>query len=99
MVLGTNQHLRNAASHQAIRQLVHDGAIGKPLFARVSNVVHLPEHLQGWRVRKPEAGGGGVLDHTVHDVDTLRVIHGAQPVEAVALITPGGRPAARRSAP
>ena len=29
VVLGTNHHLRNAASHQAIRQLVHDGAIGK----------------------------------------------------------------------
>jgi 1,5-anhydro-D-fructose reductase (1,5-anhydro-D-mannitol-forming) len=64
VVLGTNHHLRNAASHQAIRQLVRDGAIGKPLFARVLHAERLPTHLQGWRIRKPEAGGGVVLDIT-----------------------------------
>ena len=37
---------RSAASHQAIRQLVRDGAIGRPLFARVFHAVRLPEHLQ-----------------------------------------------------
>jgi len=36
VVLATNHHLRNAATHRAIRQLVRDGAIGKALFARVS---------------------------------------------------------------
>jgi 1,5-anhydro-D-fructose reductase (1,5-anhydro-D-mannitol-forming) len=79
VVLGTNRHLRNAASHQAIRQLVRDGAVGTPLFARVFHAVRLPEHLQGWRIRKPGAGGGVVLDITVHDVDTLRFILDAEP--------------------
>ena len=60
---------------EALRQLVRDGAIGKPLFARVFHAVRLPEHLRGWRIRKPVAGGGVVLDITVHDVDTLRFIH------------------------
>jgi len=90
VVLGTNHHLRNAASHQAIRQLVRDGAIGKPLFARVFHAVRLPERLQGWRIRKPEAGGGVVLDITVHDVDTLRFILDAEPVEAVAMTQASG---------
>ncbi|MEX8518833.1 MAG: Gfo/Idh/MocA family protein [Leptothrix sp. (in: b-proteobacteria)] len=90
VVLATNHHLRNAASHQAIRQLVRDGAIGTPLFARVFHAVQLPTHLQGWRVDKPEAGGGVVLDITVHDADTLRFILGAEPVEAVALTQGSG---------
>jgi len=90
VVLGTNHHLRHAASHQAIRRLVRDGAIGTPLFARVFHAVRLPEHLQGWRIHKPEAGGGVVLDITVHDADTLRFILDAEPVEAVAMTQGGG---------
>ncbi|MEJ8855560.1 Gfo/Idh/MocA family oxidoreductase [Variovorax robiniae] len=85
VVLGTNHHLRNAASHIAIRQLIRDGAIGQPLFARVFHAVKLPAHLQGWRVHKPDAGGGVILDITVHDADTLRFLLDAEPVEAVAM--------------
>jgi len=85
VVLGTNHHLRNAASHQAIRELVRTGAIGTPLFARVFHAVQLPQHLQGWRVHKPEAGGGVVLDITVHDADTLRFVLDAEPLDAVAM--------------
>lgn len=90
VVLATNHHLRSAASHQAIRQLVQGGAIGRPLFARVFHAVRLPAHLQGWRVHKPEAGGGVVLDITVHDADTLRFILDAEPVEAVAMTQADG---------
>ncbi|MEJ8851970.1 Gfo/Idh/MocA family oxidoreductase [Variovorax rhizosphaerae] len=85
VVLGTNHHLRNAASHIAMRQLIRDGAIGQPLFARVFHAVKLPAHLQGWRVHKPDAGGGVILDITVHDADTLRFLLDAEPVEAVAM--------------
>lgn len=85
VVLGTNHHLRNAASHRAIRALVQDGAIGQPLFARVFHAVKLPENLQGWRINSPAAGAGVILDITVHDVDTLRFILAAEPVEAIAM--------------
>jgi 1,5-anhydro-D-fructose reductase (1,5-anhydro-D-mannitol-forming) len=83
--MATNHHLRNAASHRAIRDLVQQGAIGRPLFARVFHAVHLPPHLQGWRIDRPEAGGGVILDITVHDADTLRFILGAEPVEVVGM--------------
>lgn len=85
VVMGTNHHLRSAATHRKMRELVQSGAIGKPLFARVFHAVHLPPHLQGWRLNKPAAGAGVILDITVHDADTLRFILGAEPVEAVAL--------------
>ena len=65
VVMGTNHHLRNAATHRKIRELIASGAIGKPLFARVFHAVYLPPHLQGWRLNKPAAGGGVILDITV----------------------------------
>jgi 1,5-anhydro-D-fructose reductase (1,5-anhydro-D-mannitol-forming) len=83
VVLATNHHLRNAATHRKMRELIGSGAIGKPLFARVFHAVYLPPNLQGWRIDKPQAGGGVILDITVHDADTLRFALDAEPVEAV----------------
>jgi 1,5-anhydro-D-fructose reductase (1,5-anhydro-D-mannitol-forming) len=90
VVMGTNHHLRNAASHRRIREMVQSGAIGTPLYARVFHAVYLPPHLQGWRLNKPSAGAGVILDITVHDADTLRFILGSEPVEAVALSQQAG---------
>ena len=53
VVMGTNHHLRNAATHRTMRERSRPGAIGKPLFARVFHAVYLPPHLQGWRLNKP----------------------------------------------
>lgn len=85
VVLGTNHHLRNAATHRAMREAIQAGRIGQPLAARVFHAVYLPPHLQGWRIDKPAAGGGVVLDITVHDADTLRFVLDDEPVEVVAL--------------
>jgi 1,5-anhydro-D-fructose reductase (1,5-anhydro-D-mannitol-forming) len=90
VVLGTNHHLRNAATHRKIRELIEDGAIGRPLFARVFHAVYLPAHLQGWRLNRPGAGAGVVLDITVHDADTLRFVLGAEPVEATGMSQQAG---------
>ena len=90
VVLATNHHLRNAASHRAMRDAIAAGLIGKPLAARVFHAVYLPPHLQGWCLDKPEAGGGVILDITVHDVDTLRFVLSDNPVEAIAFSQAGG---------
>jgi 1,5-anhydro-D-fructose reductase (1,5-anhydro-D-mannitol-forming) len=86
VIMGTNHHLRNAASHRKMRELILDGAVGQPLAARVFHAVYLPPHLQGWRIERPEAGGGVILDITVHDADTLRFVL-ADEVEEVTAMT------------
>ena len=85
VVLATNHHLRNAGAHRAMRQAIREGKIGTPIAARVFHAVYLPEHLQGWRLNRPDAGGGVIMDITVHDADTLRFVLGDEPVEATAL--------------
>ena len=85
VVMATNHHLRNAATHRKMRDLIKGGAIGKPLFARVFHAVYLPPHLQGWRLDKPQAGGGVILDITVHDIDTLRFTLDSELVEVVGM--------------
>jgi 1,5-anhydro-D-fructose reductase (1,5-anhydro-D-mannitol-forming) len=85
VVLGTNHHLRNAVTHRALRRLIKEGAIGKPLAARVFHAVYLPPRLQGWRLDRPEAGGGVILDITVHDADTLHFALDDDALEVVAL--------------
>ncbi|TNC74733.1 Gfo/Idh/MocA family protein [Rubellimicrobium roseum] len=85
LVFGTNHHLRNAATHLAMRDLVAGGRIGRVLSARVHHAVFLPPHLQGWRINDAEAGGGVIPDITVHDADTIRFLLGEDPQEVVAL--------------
>jgi Predicted dehydrogenases and related proteins len=84
LVFATNHHLRNAGAHRAMREAIAMGRIGTPIAARVFHAVYLPPHLQGWRLDNPAAGGGVILDITVHDADTLRFVLGEDPVEAVA---------------
>lgn len=90
VVMGTNHHLRNAATHRKVRELIQSGAIGKPLFARVFHAVYLPPHLQGWRLNKPTTGAGVILDITVHDADTLRFVLNAEPVEVTGIAQQAG---------
>ncbi len=90
VVIATNHHLRNAGSHRAMREAIASGVIGKPLSARVFHAVYLPPHLQGWRLDKPQAGGGVILDITVHDADTLRFVLNDDPLEAIAFSQSGG---------
>jgi 1,5-anhydro-D-fructose reductase (1,5-anhydro-D-mannitol-forming) len=90
VVMATNHHLRNAGTHRAMRQAIKDGLIGKPLAARVFHAVYLPPHLQGWRITTPGAGGGVVLDISVHDADTLRFVLDDEPVSVAAAIQSSG---------
>jgi 1,5-anhydro-D-fructose reductase (1,5-anhydro-D-mannitol-forming) len=90
VILATNHHLRNAGTHRAMREVIRAGRIGKPVAARVFHAVFLPPHLQGWRLNSPAAGGGVILDITVHDADTLRFVLDDNPVETTAMAQNAG---------
>src|SRR5260370_25587373 len=64
IVFGTNHHLRNAVTHRTMRQLIKDGAIGKPLAARGFHTVYLPTHLLGLRLNLPFVVSGVILAMT-----------------------------------
>jgi 1,5-anhydro-D-fructose reductase (1,5-anhydro-D-mannitol-forming) len=84
VTLATNHHLRNAGSHLAIRDLIASGRLGRILSVRVFHAVHLPPHLQGWRINDAAAGGGVIADIVVHDADTVRFYLDEDPAEVVA---------------
>jgi len=90
VVLGTNHHLRNAATHRAMREAIIEGRIGRPLFVRVFHAVFLPPHLQGWRINDPATGAGVIMDITVHDADTLRFVLNDEPVAVTAMTQSAG---------
>jgi 1,5-anhydro-D-fructose reductase (1,5-anhydro-D-mannitol-forming) len=52
--------------------------------------VHLPPHLQGWRITDPGAGGGVIPDITVHNADVARFLLGETPVSVVAQMASSG---------
>ena len=85
VVMGTNHHMRNAVTHRTLHKYVADGKIGRPLAARVFHAFYLPPHLQGWRLDRPDVGGGVILDLTVHDADALRFILKSDVEEVTAL--------------
>ena len=86
VVMGTNHHLRNAATPprhaRGDRGRAHRPAAVRPRLPRrlpaaaPAGLAHRP---------RPTAGGGVMLDITVHDADTLRFVLGDDPVEAVAM--------------
>lgn len=90
VTFATNHHLRCSGSHRAIRDLIASGRIGRVLSLRIFHAVHLPPHLQGWRIDNPGAGGGVIPDITVHDADVARFLLGETPVSVVAQMAASG---------
>jgi 1,5-anhydro-D-fructose reductase (1,5-anhydro-D-mannitol-forming) len=90
VTFATNHHLRCSGSHRTIRDLVSSGRIGRVLSVRIFHAVHLPAHLQGWRINDASAGGGVIPDITVHDADVARFILGEDPQTVVAQMAASG---------
>jgi 1,5-anhydro-D-fructose reductase (1,5-anhydro-D-mannitol-forming) len=90
VTFATNHHLRCSGSHRAIRDLIRSGRIGRVLSLRIFHAVHLPPHLQGWRINDAGAGGGVIPDITVHDADVVRFLTGEDPVSVVAQMGTSG---------
>jgi predicted dehydrogenase len=69
-----------------LKAALEAGQIGKVLAMRGTNRGRCPF---GWFVEKDLAGGGAVIDHTVHVTDLMRWLMGAEVKEVYAEITNG----------
>jgi len=71
--------LRSAPVFRALRSLVASGTLGRPMAATVRDDQYFP--IQGtyastWRADLSQAGGGCLIEHSIHDVDILRFCFG-----------------------
>jgi UDP-N-acetyl-2-amino-2-deoxyglucuronate dehydrogenase len=67
--------LRSAPVFRALRALLASGTLGRPMAATVRDDQYFP--IQGtygstWRGDITQAGGGCLIEHSIHDVDALR---------------------------
>jgi predicted dehydrogenase len=72
--------LRHAPVFRAAAELVAEGRYGRPLATVFRDDQYFP--IQGlyasaWRADVTKAGGGTLLEHSIHDVDVLRWVLGA----------------------
>jgi predicted dehydrogenase len=77
--------LRYAPVFRAAAELVSEGKYGRPLTTVLRDDQYFP--IQGfyasaWRADVDKAGGGTLLEHSIHDVDVLRWVLGAAAGEA-----------------
>jgi predicted dehydrogenase len=73
--------VRFHAAAVALRDAVQDGQVGTPLVVIARNPGTCP---MDWFVDPELAGGGAVMDHTVHVIDVLRHIFDAEVTEVYA---------------
>ena len=71
--------LRSAPVFRALRALVEGGTLGAPMAAIFRDDQYFP--IQGtyasrWRADVAQAGGGCLIEHSIHDVDILRFCFG-----------------------
>ncbi|MFL5759408.1 MAG: Gfo/Idh/MocA family protein [Thermomicrobiales bacterium] len=75
--------VRFSAPAAILRQKVREGAVGTPLAVKATNPGRYPG---GWFGDPALAGGGAVMDHTVHVADLLRWIFEAEITQVYAEI-------------
>jgi myo-inositol 2-dehydrogenase/D-chiro-inositol 1-dehydrogenase len=71
--------LRSAPVFRALRALVDEGTLGRPMAAIFRDDQYFP--IQGtygsrWRADVAQAGGGCLIEHSIHDLDILRFCFG-----------------------
>ncbi|MFJ5956625.1 Gfo/Idh/MocA family protein [Paenarthrobacter sp. NPDC092416] len=84
VVLAVNHHLPAMGTHRRIRELVSNGAVGRPLSVAVRHTGLLPERLAGWRLGAGP-GAGVVLDIATHDASAVNAILGRVALETSAI--------------
>ncbi|MBN2508432.1 MAG: Gfo/Idh/MocA family oxidoreductase [Verrucomicrobia bacterium] len=83
--LGTAFMMRFHAHHQAALQLLRDGTLGQPVFARAQLSCWYPPIPGAWRQDPVTGGGGALMDMGGHCLDLLEMFFG--PARAVHCFT------------
>ena len=78
--------VRFAPPVMRLRALLQSGALGQVYSLKATNHGQMPG---GWFVDRTQAGGGAVIDHTVHVIDLLRWFFDAEVSEVYAEIGVG----------
>jgi predicted dehydrogenase len=71
--------LRSAPVFRALRALVESGTLGQPMAAVFRDDQYFPirgTYASQWRADVTQAGGGCLIEHSIHDVDILRFCFG-----------------------
>jgi 1,5-anhydro-D-fructose reductase (1,5-anhydro-D-mannitol-forming) len=84
VLLGVAQVFRFEESTARIRDLIAQGKIGKPLFARAEFCYPGQHHARTWLYDRALSGGGPIADVGVHCIDALRFILGHEVVRVNA---------------
>ena len=80
--------LRSAPVFRALRALVASGSLGEPMAAVFRDDQYFPirgTYASRWRADVEQAGGGCLIEHSIHDIDILRFCFGE--VDTVAART------------
>ncbi len=78
--------VRFAPPVQRLKDLLKSGTLGRLISAKCTNHGRMPG---GWFIDKEKAGGGAVIDHTVHVMDVLRWALGTEVTEVYAEVGHG----------
>ena len=83
--------LRSAPVFRALRDLVQGGTLGAPMAAVFRDDQYFPiqgQYASQWRADVAQAGGGCLIEHSIHDLDILRFCFG----EVDSVVGPDGEP-------
>ena len=84
VLLMTAFPMRFSAPIVEFKQQLDDGALGRLYCLNTTNQGRMPVHERSWFVDPVLAGGGAVMDHTVHLADIMRWCLGSEVVEIYA---------------
>jgi predicted dehydrogenase len=80
--------LRHSPAIATLLALVHSGRLGRPMAAALCDDQYFPiqgQYASGWRADVTQAGGGTLIEHSIHDIDLLGALLG--PIHEVSAST------------
>jgi predicted dehydrogenase len=84
VILMTAFPMRFSAPMLEVKAMLDAGGLGQVYACNTTNQGQMPRHHRDWFVDRQLAGGGAVMDHTVHLADLLRWYLGSEVVEVYA---------------